>query len=481
MPDASNAPVSPAVMLPFSEPLQTAQQLPFDPADAFRAGVTPQVYNSFLNDISGLNTAHRAGTLTTDDYVRRFSELTSQYGVNPVVRDGDRVLYFNPGIQFGSAQYDISPNDRDLNPAMDGFGTPNVWEVDRGQAATASALYPGGQPFSGFETQPLGTFIGDARTRNEGNFLGNLGTGFLNSIINYGVGAGLGALGGAAGSVFGGGEGGVSPSPLGPRLDSGSNNDRVVVDGERLNREQSADFIMQQVLAGLMGNRERFEIPAVENPPPETIEFPIEMPRLPVEAEAEQTEEGGGSAEAEVVEPEQSADAAPLPPEDVFGEGSDATQPDEERRWRYIGDGIFVNIDTGARRRGGDGDFTVGEVYSGPSEEVAGEDDDLFTGIFDVIGGGGALGSSIDSGIDFGPFAPGVVGGSGVGTGTGTGTGSGEGSGDGNRPSSSQPSQSSLAVQQKEFEKYMTQVRYQVQMMQRPEFMLRDYLAELMR
>jgi hypothetical protein len=27
----------------------------------------------------------------------------------------------------------------------------------------------------------------------------------------------------------------------------------------------------------------------------------------------------------------------------------------------------------------------------------------------------------------------------------------------------------------------MTQVRYQVQMMQRPEFMLRDYLAELMR
>jgi hypothetical protein len=138
-------------------------------------------------------------------------------------------------------------------------------------------------------------------------------------------------------------------------------------------------------------------------------------------------------------------------------------------------------------KTGDDGDFTVGEVYSGPSEEVAGEDDDLFTGIFDVIGGGGALGSSIDSGVDFGPFAPGVVGGSGVGTGTGTGTGSGsgdgsgDGDGDGDGEGRSQQPTMSLAQQQKEFEQYMTQVRYQVQMMQRPEFARRDYLAELMR
>jgi hypothetical protein len=489
MPDASNAPVSPAMMLP-------QQQMPFDPADAARAGVTPEVYNSFLNDISGLNEAHRAGAISTDDYVRNFYQLTSQYGVNPVHRDGNRVSYFNPGIQFGSAQYDVSAEDLDRNPS-DGLGIPNVWEIDRGQSATASALYPGAQPFRGFESEQMGGFIGDARTRNERNLIRDVGMFGLNTVANLGIGTLLGAGQAAIGSSFapgsmdGGGGGDVFGAGTGaifnPRIEGRPNNDRVTVDGERLNREQSADHIMQQVLAGMMGNRERFEIPAVENTPPETIEFPIEMPRLPVEAE-----EGGGSPDADVQEPTEPSDSAPAPPEAVFDDTDGASQPDEERRWRYIGDGIFVNIDTGARRSGGDGDYTIGDVYSGPSEDVAGEDGDgdLLSGIIDLIGGDSGLGSSIDAGLDFGPFLPGVAAGIGaaVGGGTGTGSGSGSGSGDGDgdgdgdgegrRPQ--QPTMS-LAQQQKEFEQYMTQVRYQVQMMQRPEFALRDYLAELMR
>jgi len=321
----------------------------------------------------------------------------------------------------------------------------------------------------------------------------------LNTVANLGIGSLLGAGQAAIGSSFapgsmdGGGGGDVFGAGTGaifnPRIEGRPNNDRVTVDGERLNREQSADHIMQQVLAGMMGNRERFEIPAVENPPPETIEFPIEMPRLPVEAE-----EGGGSPDADVPEPTEPSDSAPAPPEAVFDDTDGASQPDEERRWRYIGDGIFVNIDTGARRSGGDGDYTIGDVYSGPSEDVAGEDGDgdLLSGIIDLIGGDSGLGSSIDAGLDFGPFLPGVAAGIGAavggGTGTGTGSGSGSGSGDGDgdgdgdgegrRPQ--QPTMS-LAQQQKEFEQYMTQVRYQVQMMQRPEFALRDYLAELMR
>jgi hypothetical protein len=568
--DMSNAPVSaPIMMQPTVTPYTN-----FNPRDAQLAGVDTDTYGNFLGEVNALNQAHRGGNISTDDYVRNYYSLIDQYGVNPVVRDGNRVLYLNPGIQFDSAQYDVSPLDRDLNPQTDGFGSPDVFAIDRGQSATTAQLYPGGWAFRGFENEPLGSFIGDTRTRNEQNLIRDIGMLGLNTATNLGIGSVLGAGSAAlglplapesrdgAGGITGGDVLAGAGAIFNPRIGSRPNNDRVVVDGERLGRSESADALMRDVLAGMMDVRERFDIPPVENTPPETIEFPIEMPRLPVEAEgdAEDAAGGGGGGSTDLPSEEEEADeasdepdgaigepdvgggggaeegtsTAPAPPEEVFGD-LPAGRPDFESEagpgmmpaWRWDDRiGAWVNVVTGERRTG---DSPGGFIPETGTEESEAVDDDDISVLPDIITGGGDFDSDFDMGIDFGPFPIGTIGnvgtgsavggdsgtgsgtgsgdsgtgsgtgsggdigsdagvgtgsgtgtGGGVGAGTGEGTGDGEGDGDGN--GSSQPAPTiSVQQQQKDFEDFMTQVRYQVQMMQRPEFMLRDYLAELLK
>jgi hypothetical protein len=507
--DMSNAPVSaPVMMQPSITPYTN-----FNPRDAQLAGVDAAAYGNFLGEVNALNQAHRGGNISTDDYVRNYYSLIDQYGVNPVVRDGNRVLYLNPGIQFDSAQYDVSPLDRDLNPQTDGFGSPNVFAIDRGQSATTAQLYPGGWAFRGFENEPLGSFIGDTRTRNEQNLIRDIGMLGLNIATNLGIGSVLGAgsaalgLPLAPGSTDRGGIGAVDVIRAGtsPVIGGGSSNDR-------LNREQTADALMRDVLAGMMDVRERFEIPPVENTPPETIEFPIEMPRLPVEAEGDAEDAGGGGGGGA----EEGSSTAPAPPEEVFGD-LPAGRPDFESEagpgmmpaWRWDDKiGAWVNVVTGTMRR--QREYPGGYIPE-VGTETSESDDVTFMPLPDLITGGGDFDSDFDMGIDFGPFPSIAVGdidtgsavggigsggdvgsdtgagaGSGTGTGggagSGTGTGTGDGSGDGSGNGSTRPALTmSLQQQQKDFEDFMTQVRYQVQRMQRPEFMLRDYLAELLK
>jgi hypothetical protein len=364
------------------------------------AGVDAETYQRFLTDLKALNGTAESGEISQEQYARAFHNLAGQYGVQTVVRDGDRILYLNPGSIGVVADEGETPLDRDLNPST-GDGTYNVPTRTWQELEARNLLYPGGMPHESFLSGDIGGFIGDTRTRNESNFMQNLGGSFLSTIIN----AGRLALGDAfsAAELF-------NPDGLLGGYDvnyfDNSGNPR----GD-LSRSEMADLILNSTRGYL---NDRYDVDYGDYTPPENTP-PEDMPVTPgqptlegvynpdgtineeaLEALRRAVEEnpflidqlpglsdllnGGGGGSTDLPSEEEEADEASDEPDgaigepDVGGGGSGVDVPIEydpniESDWEYEGGGVFRNRDTGEVYVDPDWDrnndpYEIGGVYS---------------------------------------------------------------------------------------------------------------------
>jgi hypothetical protein len=226
------------------------------------AGVDEATYKKFLSDLEELNERANAGQITPESYASSFHSLANQYGVQTVVRDGNRVLYLNPGSLGAPEDVGQTPEDRDVSPLTDGFGTPEVTDRMWQDTNIRNLIYPGGMPHESFANAELGGFIGDTRTRNESSSIQNLGNMFLSSVINIG----RAALGGGAEYAF---------NPLDAFGQTYFDNDGNVR-GD-LSRSEWADLIYRTT-TGYLNDRYQTALP--EYTPPENVP-PSDRPVTP--------------------------------------------------------------------------------------------------------------------------------------------------------------------------------------------------------